>query len=400
MAAASSDQENGLLQCDERNPSAPPPAGRLPIKVPLAVGLCVFAAGLAGAVIMGRPAARVPTKIKNPWAAISMNGFQYISTECQTLLEALEQEAEEEGRVHEGGPGETAADCKETEQICTAGFGIFGEVQEMTKCFPITCKQANIFKELEANMADSPPEAEVTGLDVSCVVAGEAEEDEAGEGGNLLERVRDASKEYLSDECTELLDALEKEAEEEGRKHEVDPRSGETLDCKASEQACTVTFSMYGESISGSKCFPATCKPDNIFKGIEEEMDTLPADAQIAGLNVVCAPDESTVRSEPWMQYLSDECHELLMTLEKEAEEEGRTHEAQSAETLDCKESEQACTVTMSMDGESMTASKCFPDICKEENIFKGLEDDMGDEALSGMSISCGEPRTGKGRRM
>jgi len=88
MAAARSDQENGLLQGDEGSPSDPPPAGRFPIKVSLAVGLCVFAAGLAGAAIMGRPAARAPTEIKHHWDAIGLdeasvpNGYELISPGC------------------------------------------------------------------------------------------------------------------------------------------------------------------------------------------------------------------------------------------------------------------------------------------------------------------------------
>lgn len=94
---------------------------------------------------------------------------------------------------------------------------------------------------------------------------------------------------YVSKECQDLLEALEKEAEEQGRTHEIaNHNSGETLDCKEYEQACTVEFDLYGQSISGSKCFPAICKEENIFKTIEENLGTLPAAAHFSGLEVSC----------------------------------------------------------------------------------------------------------------
>jgi hypothetical protein len=169
MAAANSDQESGLLPSDKGSPSAPPPAVRLPIKAPLAVGVCVFAAGLAGAVMMGRPANRAPTKIKHLWAATSLHEFRYCPTECQELLEALVTEAEDEGRAHEVG-GEETADCKkESEQWCTIGFSMFSNTIRISKCFPMTCKEDDIFKSLMEDMEDAPVEWKFAGLTVDCV---------------------------------------------------------------------------------------------------------------------------------------------------------------------------------------------------------------------------------------
>jgi len=185
MAAASSDQENGLLQGEA------PPAGRLPIKVPLALGLCVFAAGLAGAVMMEKPAARAPTTVKHPWGAISL---QHVSQDCLDLHHEIFQDAQKSGRViqiAEGEglpPAEGPLDCKEeSEQVCTATVttdcSAFPSDQPCIKtptvlkvCTPDICKEENIVKEYE-DMFSGPY---TSGVDVSCVASvEEMEEDEA-----------------------------------------------------------------------------------------------------------------------------------------------------------------------------------------------------------------------------
>lgn len=211
MAAANSDQESGLLPSDEGSLSAPPHARRLPIKAPVAVCLCVFAAGLAGAVVMGMPAARAPTKIWHPWAATGLNDHepplgrpwvawakgrfgigmdvpehQYVSEECVDLLEALWKEAEEHGRTHtidygyswylgrnryndNNASGQTL-DCKKSEQVCNTSFAEIckytttdssdpdevGRVYyrkcdfwNTTQCYPAVCKLDNIIKDWE-----------------------------------------------------------------------------------------------------------------------------------------------------------------------------------------------------------------------------------------------------------
>ena len=143
------------------------------MKAPLVVGLCIFAAGLAGAVVAGRPAARAPTKVWHPWAAVRLqeeHEFEYLSEECQDLLEALEEEAEEQGRTHEvDSSGSGTLDCKTSEQACTFHFSMYGENINASKCFPAVCKQENMFKELEADMEDVPEDAELSGLNVTCV---------------------------------------------------------------------------------------------------------------------------------------------------------------------------------------------------------------------------------------
>merc|ERR1719382_516641 len=158
---------------------------------------------------MGRPAARVPTKIRHPLAAVGLQEFKYISQECQDLLEELEEEAEEQGRTHESDPysGETL-DCKTSEQACTFKLSIYGENLEFGKCFPAVCKQANIFKEAEAGWAGLLEEGHASGLDVSCVSSGEGS------------TTREPWQEYLSEECHDRLVKLEKKAEKEMRRHE------------------------------------------------------------------------------------------------------------------------------------------------------------------------------------
>lgn len=196
MAAANFDQESVLLPSDEGSHSAAPPAGRLPIKAALAVGLCVVAAGLAGAAVMvsQRPAAAAPTKIRHPWAVTGLNEYQHkhmsqikhlwavtglmgqfkskhLSQECKDKIDALEKEAEEEGRTghhvdHKREP-DKMLDCKESEQACTVNLTINygGEVNMCdSRCFPTICKKENMAKELE----DVAKKSYVVTADVFC----------------------------------------------------------------------------------------------------------------------------------------------------------------------------------------------------------------------------------------
>merc|ERR1712032_855546 len=92
---------------------------------------------------------------------------------------------------------------------------------------------------------------------------------------------------YMTDDCNEALDALEKEAEEQQRTHVT---MGEPANCKDSEQTCTLTVDAY--SLTSEKCFPASCQEANILKGMKEDMAThMPPEAS-ASVNVTCRPAE------------------------------------------------------------------------------------------------------------
>jgi hypothetical protein len=296
MAAASSDQENGLLQGDQGSPSAPPPAGRFPIKVALTVGLCVFAAGLAGAVMMEKSAARAQTNIKHA------SSLQFVSPACAIVHLQLVSKATQEGRTIQAIDAETLDCQEESEQVCTISAtldiaGITGN--DFSQCAPKICTQNDVFQLHYRNMLSmgAVGQMAISGLHVSSGTSAketpeEPTEQEAADedDGPIIEDEDEDDGPIIdqSEDCKTLLEALEKEAEEEGRNHEVDPSSGETLECKESELACAVVFSMYGEDVNQAKCFPAACTQETIFKDIEEEMDAVPEDAHFSGLSVSC----------------------------------------------------------------------------------------------------------------
>lgn len=168
MASTNNDQENVLLPSDEESPSAPPPPrGRLPIKALLAVGLCLAAAGLAGAVVMGRQADRAPPMIKHPSAdLVSLGWEKYLSEECNDALEALEKEADRTSRKHETMNKTDVVHCRANEQACLVDF--VGKSTKkvcdnpsdclfewtMWKCFPNACKEENIRNGMQENQRD------------------------------------------------------------------------------------------------------------------------------------------------------------------------------------------------------------------------------------------------------
>jgi len=192
-----------------------------------------------------------------------------------------------------------------------------------------------------------------------------------------------AWKKYLTEECSDRLHALEEEAKDTGRTH-----PGEEVECKDSEQICTMRFTIGGFSEAHPKCFPAVCQEVNILKGLQEDLP--PVD----DLNLTCAePVEPTTSGEadpepdlPWKKYLTQECHESLDALE-EAEDTGRTH---PGEEVECKDSEQICTMRVTKGGFSEAYPKCFPVVCQEVNILRGLQEDLPD--LVDLTLTCAEP--------
>jgi len=162
MAAANSDQENVLLPNDEGSPSVTPPQKRLAIKSLLFVGICVAAASLAGAVVMGRPIARAPAKIRPPWNITGLSDetmaecTKHFSKECCILMTELMEESA-------GAPFPPTSECKASEKKCSLTLNMDESDFKQTMCMPNACKQSNIVKYMNAGM---PPEA--ANLDVSC----------------------------------------------------------------------------------------------------------------------------------------------------------------------------------------------------------------------------------------
>lgn len=70
---------------------------------------------------------------------------------------------------------------------------------------------------------------------------------------------------HLSDECRDLIEALMKEVEN-GRKHMKGPDDTEPLECKDSEQTCTISSTQSGQTTTTEACFPSVCKEANIRK--------------------------------------------------------------------------------------------------------------------------------------
>jgi hypothetical protein len=275
MASTNSDQENVLLPSDEESPSAPLPAGRLPIKALLAAGLCLAAAGLAGAAVMRKQATHAPPKIRPPWAdTISLAketgvNFDFGSEECNNNLEAQHKEATETGRKLIGQQGELP-DCKDSEQFCRVKATISGaHKMSQTGCFPITCKQENVLKAFENIRTLTMPDGTVvphSDVHVTCV-----------KNVSELPKERKKWKTYLSQECHDRIEALEKEveeSEESGRKPETE---NEVPVCKDDQGLCIVDITPaqghpHFRKVQDSHCFPAICKQENIQKGLLEDI--------------------------------------------------------------------------------------------------------------------------------
>jgi len=252
------DVETARILREEGGPYSPPER-RLPIKAVLSVGLCVAAAGLAGAAVTVRSAARAPARQEHPWAFVQADeaGKKYLTEECSDLLHALEEEAEDTGRTtHQG----EEVECKDSEQICTAAFTIGGFSEAHPKCFPVVCQEVNILRGIQEDM---PPI--LHDLTVTC-----AEPGKPTTSGGADPEPDKPWKKYLTQECHESLDALEKEAEDTGRTHQ-----GEEVECKDSEQICTARFTKDGFSEARPKCFPVVCQEVNILRGLQEDKPDL-----------------------------------------------------------------------------------------------------------------------------
>uniref|UniRef100_A0A7S0FED4 Uncharacterized protein n=1 Tax=Pyrodinium bahamense TaxID=73915 RepID=A0A7S0FED4_9DINO len=74
---------------------------------------------------------------------------------------------------------------------------------------------------------------------------------------------------HMSKECVKDLIALEKEAEKKGNEASTD---GHNQKCDDGQQICKLTLKWGGAEHKASKCFPSTCKVDNIKKEVEADM--------------------------------------------------------------------------------------------------------------------------------
>jgi len=167
MAAANSDQENVLLPNDEGSPRATPPKRQLAIKALLIAGLCVAAAGLAGAVVMLRPVARTPTTTTTTTAPTSdcsdMINCEHLTEECCRLMNQLICEESEGRTIHAIGDEDTL-ECKDSEKRCSLSSTMHGMDFKQSMCIPDVCKEGNM---LTAMSAGVDPEV-TTNFDISC----------------------------------------------------------------------------------------------------------------------------------------------------------------------------------------------------------------------------------------
>merc|ERR1711920_714105 len=119
-----------------------------------------------------------------------------------------------------------------------------------------------------------------------------------------------------------------------------DPES--VVDCKDSEQTCTFSSTMLGHTVTAKKCFPSVCKEENIAKALGKGRFP-PVDG--VSFDLSCAQNATSVATGPddlstGLDYLSEECRDLLSALEKEANETGRNHESDPSDpesVVDCK---------------------------------------------------------------
>lgn len=364
----------------------PPTASRLPIKALLAVGLCVAAAGVAGAIVMGRPANRAPATVPYGWSE-TWNVWNKCLPPHSADAYLLFPESQECG---------------------------WGEIEH------VECQWECVYKHYLPDICSEYwPYGKRGRPNVECQTCISQCQN------NSLAR-HEPWKKYLSDECRDDIDELESASVEDYKNGthwyswygEETPRpiTGDLrytsrglqpprVACLKPEQTCTASYVVEGlkegiveglkEGIAGRlsvpKCFPASCKEADIVKGLEEG---IAADMpQISGLRVTCMDEW-----KGWAKYMSDECYDLLETLEREAVAEGRAHISENG-TADCKHPEQTCTVnqTLSPSAHSpdlptgrVSTQLCMPAICKEANIRKGLEEIFaGNPEFSDFSVAC-----------
>ena len=108
------------------------------------------------------------------------------------------------------------------------------------------------------------------------------------------------------------------------------------------------------------------------------------------GYQCVCqrtsALTSSTTQPPDVLAHVSDECRDLLIEALGKEVENGRkdVKGPDDTEPLECKDSEQTCTISSTQSGQTMTSEMCFPSVCKEANIRKIFANEAG-----GADVSC-----------